>query len=138
MRIQDEPMLSSPEIFWANAKKYFDWCNQNPMKEKTTLSRDGNPVEVTVLKVRPYTMNGLCQYLGPLVHYRDHLEKHLTEDDNTRYLEVFALIEKAINVRDEQIKNETKKSLYNPNRYATPEEKEKRIDELIKKGQEDS
>lgn len=73
-------MSNSPESLWANACAYFQWCDENPLRSKKTLTSGkeaGN--KVTTRFNRPYTIKGLClhcniseEYLKDLNKSRDH------------------------------------------------------------------
>lgn len=57
-----DKLFSSPELLWEAACEYFEWCDQNPWTKKDWVGKDG--MEVTRDTQRPYTLTGLCLYLG--------------------------------------------------------------------------
>jgi len=55
-----DKLFSSPEILWAAACKYFEWCENNPLKEQKAF---GNGYTTEVSLMRAMTMGQLCFYL---------------------------------------------------------------------------
>ncbi|HEV7333237.1 MAG TPA: DNA-packaging protein [Flavisolibacter sp.] len=54
--------FEDPEEIWRQACEYFEWCEQNPL---ITIDFKGNRAKkVKIPKMRPFTMKGLCFYLG--------------------------------------------------------------------------
>lgn len=48
----------------AEAKLYFDWCDRNPRMRAELVKHQGVAEQYDVPIGRPYTMDGLCNYLG--------------------------------------------------------------------------
>lgn len=58
-------IFSSPESLWAAACEYFDWCEKNPWyKNEAVKSGDLAGQIIAVPTARPYTLSGLCLFLG--------------------------------------------------------------------------
>lgn len=57
-----DTLFESPELMWEAACEYFKWCEDNPFKEQDFVGKD--VVEINRNKMRPFTMHGLCLYLG--------------------------------------------------------------------------
>lgn len=57
--------FESPAQLWEKACEYFDWIDQNPW-EKVDAAKAGDRFgeHVTIPTTRPYTISGLCLYLG--------------------------------------------------------------------------
>lgn len=74
-------LFESPELMWDAACEYFEWCVKHPLKEKDF--RGGMAKRVTLDKMRPFTMEGLCSYLDCNTQYFNQFEKALKdrEDD---------------------------------------------------------
>lgn len=56
---------ASPEGLWEQAVKYFQWCEDNPIKTKKTMQSgktQGQKVEVEYN--RPFTVDGFCLHAG--------------------------------------------------------------------------
>ena len=53
-----------PYDFLAEAVKYFNWCDDNPLLEEKVFQHKGFIVRADVDKVRPYTKTGLCTFLA--------------------------------------------------------------------------
>jgi hypothetical protein len=56
-----EKIFSSPEILWESACEYFEWADSEPLKEERVF---GTGLRMEVDKMRPFTIEGLCLYLG--------------------------------------------------------------------------
>lgn len=66
-------LFASPELLWEAACEYFEWCDKHPWEK---VDFKGKPLEeVRLPTARPYTITGLCLYLGCGVHYFDQFEK---------------------------------------------------------------
>lgn len=70
-------LFETPELMWEAACEYFTWCVKNPLKEKDF--RGGMAKRVTLDKMRPFTMEGLCSYLDCNTQYFNQFEKALKE-----------------------------------------------------------
>lgn len=63
-------LFDSPELLWEAACEYFEWCKKHPRYEIKAMSVSsgnglGSAVEkVKLPKMRPFTLKGLCLYLG--------------------------------------------------------------------------
>lgn len=63
-----DKIFETPEIFLDACNEYFKWCVDNPLLEsipmKRKISRDEEVIEmIEVPKMRPFTIQGLCNYL---------------------------------------------------------------------------
>lgn len=56
-----DTLFESPEKMWEAACEYFQWCDDNPLLEIDFRGKDAT--QVTIPKMRAYTMQGLCLYL---------------------------------------------------------------------------
>lgn len=65
---------------WEAACEYFTWCVKHPLKEKDF--RGGMAKRVTLDRMRPFTMEGLCLYLDCNTVYFNHFEKSLVGKDD--------------------------------------------------------
>ncbi len=65
-----DKLFDSASLLWDTACEYFEWCDSNPfMKTEAKVTSNGgdggSSVELIEIPVkRPYTMGGLCLYLG--------------------------------------------------------------------------
>ena len=54
-----------PEELLEAAYNYFDWCQENPMHKREVLKGGVKAGEVIKVEIdRPYTIVGLCNYIG--------------------------------------------------------------------------
>lgn len=62
--------FDSPEDLWERAMGYFRWADANPWyKHEAIKSGDYAGSTMKVATARPYTLHGLCQYLGCTTSY---------------------------------------------------------------------
>lgn len=55
----------TPEAFTSDCYKYFNWCDKNPFKIEKMVTGGQRATEIgTEKQFRPYTMQGLVNYLG--------------------------------------------------------------------------
>ena len=60
-----ENLFKSPETLLQSAYKYFDWCdNHTWFRQEAVKSGQGMGTIISVPVVRPYSISGLCVYLG--------------------------------------------------------------------------
>ena len=57
-------MFSSPDDLWDSAVNYFEWIEDNPLLKEKLFSYQRKVITGTVKKMRPMSINGLCQHLG--------------------------------------------------------------------------
>lgn len=57
-------IFADGELLRAEAKLYFQWCDQNPRMKAELVKHQGTAEQYDVPLGRPYTMDGLCNYLG--------------------------------------------------------------------------
>ncbi len=57
-----DKLFASPQLLWQACCEYFEWCEANPFIEVDFRGK-GN-TEVKIPKMRPFTLQGLTQYLG--------------------------------------------------------------------------
>lgn len=67
-------LFESPELLWEAACEYFQWCIDNPFKksEAKVINIGDYQSEVKIINLdvmRPFTMNGLCNYLDCSTSY---------------------------------------------------------------------
>lgn len=59
-----DKLFASPELLWDAACEYFEWCDDNPLIESKAFAYKGDVTTAELPKLRAYTLNGLCLYLG--------------------------------------------------------------------------
>lgn len=60
-----DKLFTSPELLWTAAEEYFLWCDGNPWLKKEAIKsgeRTGDIIDIPA--ARPYSLSGLCLYLG--------------------------------------------------------------------------
>ena len=62
-----DKLFASPLMLWDAATEYFEWCENNPLISVEYVGKDATRVEVP--KMRPFTLQGLCSYLGCNTQY---------------------------------------------------------------------
>jgi hypothetical protein len=60
-------LFGSPDKMMEAAEEYFEWCEANPLIEIDFKGKDAT--KVSIPKARPFTMEGLCCYLGCSASY---------------------------------------------------------------------
>lgn len=61
---------NTPEMLWSNAVQYFQWCDDNPLETKITVTTGkeaGNHVKK--IQPRPYSVKALCLHCNVLEEY---------------------------------------------------------------------
>lgn len=57
-------IFDSPEILWKSACEYFQWCEDNPLREEKVFHTAGIITRANVAKMRAMTETGMCIFLG--------------------------------------------------------------------------
>lgn len=93
-----DKLFESPDLLWEAACEYFEWCEANPLMESKPMvvsigQNQGSSVEMTEIpKMRPFTLHGLCLYLGcGLAYFRQ-----FKDTENKDFSTVLAEIEQTI------------------------------------------
>lgn len=58
-----DKLFATPELLWEAACEYFQWCDDNPLKEEKLFHFQGTVVKNKASKLRAYTITALCLYL---------------------------------------------------------------------------
>lgn len=61
-KIGRKKIFSDHNVLWAESVKYFKWCDDNPFIETDFKGKDADRVHIP--RMRPYTLQGLCLFLG--------------------------------------------------------------------------
>lgn len=69
-------LFATPQLLWEACVEYFEWCTDNPIKD--TRSFGGNQ-----MVQRPFTMQGLCLFLGCNTAYFRQFKETCPKDFST-------------------------------------------------------
>ncbi len=58
-----KPIFASPDDLWAAAIEYFEWVENNPLKEEKVFNGKDGIVRADIAKMRAMTIGGLCNFL---------------------------------------------------------------------------
>lgn len=98
-----ETLFGSPQNLETAAYEYFEWADNTPLKKEEKEQVDGNiKKKKTQILVRPYSLRGLCLYLGCSHGYFHNFKSKIpkNEEDRTEiqkdYMEIIERIEDII------------------------------------------
>lgn len=91
-----EKLFSTPKLLWKEACKYFEWCDNNPLEEQKIFSYQGAIVRGEANKMRAYTLNGLCLFLGCSESYFRAFKSTAAARGNEDFVTVIEKIESTI------------------------------------------
>jgi hypothetical protein len=74
-------LFATPELLWDAATEYFEWCENNPIQDTRSF---GGQAKVQ----RPFTMQGLCLYLGCNTAYFRQFKEVCSKDFSTIVLNI--------------------------------------------------
>lgn len=78
-----DKLFLMPELLWDAATEYFQWCNDNPLKEQKLFHYQGVIVKEDSNKMRAYTLSGLCLFLDCTEDYfRSFISQDRKNKDN--------------------------------------------------------
>jgi len=58
-----KPTFTKPHILWNACVEYFNWIEDNPLKEEKLFHYQGTVTSCEVSKMRAMTISGLCIYI---------------------------------------------------------------------------
>ena len=58
-----DKIFKTPEDLWNAAEEYFQWIEDNPLKEGKIFQYQGEIVNGSITKMRAMTITGLCRFL---------------------------------------------------------------------------
>lgn len=95
-----DKLFATPELLWEEACNYFEWCDKTPIKtDEVVKSGILAGTLIKAPKKRPYTIQGLCIYLGVNSEFfRTFKERQKETNDEVSkdFLRVVAQIEEII------------------------------------------
>lgn len=56
-------VFKTPKALIEACNDYFKWCYDNPLLEEKVFQHQGRPVPADIRRVRPFTLEGLCNYI---------------------------------------------------------------------------
>ena len=93
----------TPEELFDESNKYFKWCVDNPLLEEQLFNTKFGIKREAVSKMRPFTIQGLCTFLGIVVKTFDNYgklkktaETELEHNSANDYLQVVTYVRQII------------------------------------------
>lgn len=78
-----DKLFSDPEALWEAACEYFEWCGLNPwVKNEAVKSGDLAGQLIQIPTERPFTISGLCIYLGVNTKYFNDFADYTQDKDD--------------------------------------------------------
>lgn len=78
-----DKIFSTPEELWNAACEYFEWCDENPIKEEKIFHSQGVITKGTIKKIRAYTLKDFCLFCGVNEAYLRQFESNENKDFST-------------------------------------------------------
>ena len=99
-----DKLFASPDALWEEACKYFDWVDKHSWLQEELVKYRGNATPAGRRLPRPYTLSGLCFFLGCSGSYFRVFKYKLREkeaintltEEDIRFSETIAAIEQVI------------------------------------------
>lgn len=82
-----ETLFASPTLLWESACEYFQWCDENPIKDPRSFGGQQ-------MIQRPFTMHGLCGFLDCSTSYFRAFKS--TAENKDDFLTVITRIEEVV------------------------------------------
>ena len=92
-----DKIFASPKLLWKAACEYFEWCEQHPLIEVSIKGKDNT--EVAIPKMRPFTLRGLCLYLGcgeSYIHQLEAASRSNSDEQSSEFINVATRIRDVI------------------------------------------
>ena len=81
-----DKLFATPELLWEAACEYFEWCEQNPILKQDFKGKDADLVNYE-LDI-PFTLTGLCLYLGTNQAYFRQFKDSLTVESGKKQTQI--------------------------------------------------
>lgn len=78
-----DKLFETPDLLREAAHEYFQWCEDNPLYEEKGFAFQGIVTKEKFPKMRAFTLNGLCLYLGCNEAYFRQFKTNCSEDFST-------------------------------------------------------
>lgn len=82
-----DTLFASPILLWEAACEYFEWCQDNPINDPRSFAGLADIA-------RPFTMQGLCRFLGCSTSYFRTFKS--TSDQKEDFLTIITQIEETV------------------------------------------
>ncbi len=82
--------FKTPAALWKAAVEYFNWNEDNPMKEQKAFAYKGDITVVDVEKTRVMTLQRMCSFIG--IHYSNYTRTYRKDDNFTDVCEEIDVI----------------------------------------------
>lgn len=76
-----DKLFATPQLLWEAACEYFEWCEENPLKETKAFAFQGQIDTIELPVMRAMTLSQLCIYLGCNEAYFRTFKQQMTEKD---------------------------------------------------------
>lgn len=76
-----DKIFKTPQLMWEAACEYFQWVEDNPLKEQKVFHSQGVITTYDSPVIRAMTLKGLCFYLNANDAYFKTFKSRLTEED---------------------------------------------------------
>lgn len=91
-----EKIFETADLMWAAAEEYFEWCDDNPWTKAEAIKSGDKAGDLMHIPIqRPYTLSGLCIYLGTNTSYFNQFKARLSPEDKD-FSRVISEIEEVI------------------------------------------
>ena len=91
-----EAIFTDPQKMWDAACEYFEWVDANPWVKVETRSKPNGDESTTTPTERPYTIGGLCVFLGVHSKYFNNFKTTKTYAENKDFADIITRIEEII------------------------------------------
>lgn len=89
-----DALFTNPQLMWEAATEYFNWCDAHPWYKIEAIKSGPNPGKlVKIPTARPYSLSGLCRYIGCNEAYIRQFKQGCSEDFTTVISEIEIVIE---------------------------------------------
>lgn len=77
-----DKLFATADLLWEASCDYFQWCDDNPLKEEKIFHYQGVTSKDTMDKMRAYTITALCLYLNCNTQYFNNFESNNKENED--------------------------------------------------------
>ena len=91
-----DAIFTDPNVLLESSYEYFQWVDEHPWEKVETREKASGKETSTTPTERPYTISGLCLYLGVNTKYFNDFKQSKTYKNNKDFSEIITRIEDII------------------------------------------
>lgn len=108
--------FETPDELWIKAEEYFEWCDDNPWYKNEVLRSGDRAGDIIAIPTeRPYTIKGLCVFIGITTQTLSNYGKKEDKKEQPQEIDFFGVVTHIKNILYTQKFEGATVGVFNPN-----------------------